>query len=64
MGEEQVPLVGGVRNDRPVVREVRPELFGDLRVHDHREVFDVPLAMTFCLEFQVVIAPVDVIDSD
>ena len=55
VGEEQIPLVSGVRNDRPVVREVRPELFGDLGVHDHREVFDVPLTMTFCLQFQVVI---------
>src|SRR5438477_12409667 len=31
VGEEQIPLVSGVRNDRRVVREVRPELFGDLR---------------------------------
>ena len=64
VGEEKVPLVGRVRNDRPVVREVRPELFGDLRVHDHREVFDVPFAMAFCLQFQVVIGPVDVVDPD
>ena len=64
VGEEQVSLIGDVRDDRPVVREVRPQLFGDLRVHDHWQVFDVPLAMAFCLQFQVVIVPVDVIDPD
>ena len=64
VGEEQVSLIGGVRNDRPVVREVRSELFGDLRVHDHREVVDVAFAMALCLQFQVVTVPVDVIDVD
>src|SRR5262245_32644656 len=64
MGEKELTSINSVRDGRPILDEVRPELRRDARIENDGQILNVTFAMPLRLEVQFVGLTIDVVDSD
>src|SRR5215469_5081598 len=62
--EKKLTIIDSVRDSRPILAEVRPELRPDPRIKNYGQMLNVTFAMLLRLELQLVGLTIDVVDFD